>query len=62
MDKNEGEWTGKIDFRKEEIPVSRRSIQGYILTYSRVSSGFSTDEFLISVSAVLHGETDWLTL
>ena len=33
--KNAGEWTGRVEISKEEIPVSKRSIYGYILTYSR---------------------------
>ena len=33
--KNEGEWPGKVEISKEEIPGSRRSMFGYILTYSR---------------------------
>ena len=36
LEKNEGEWTGKVEFSKEEIPGSRRSIHGCILTYSRL--------------------------
>ena len=34
--KNAGEWTGRIEIRKEEIPGSKRSMCGYILTYSRL--------------------------
>ena len=33
--KNAGEWTGRVEISKEEIPGSKRSIYGYILTYSR---------------------------
>ena len=33
--KNAGEWTGRVVISKEEIPVSKRSMYGYILTYSR---------------------------
>ena len=32
--KNAGEWTGRVEIGKEEIPVSIRSMYGYILTYS----------------------------
>ena len=32
--RNEGEWTGKIEFRKEEIPGARRGMRGYFLSYS----------------------------
>ena len=34
--KNAGEWTGKVEISKEEIPGSERSMYGYILTYSRL--------------------------
>ena len=34
--KNAGEWTGRVDISKEEIPGSKRSMYGYILTYSRL--------------------------
>ena len=34
--KNAGEWTGRVEISKEEIPGSKRSIYGYILTYSRL--------------------------
>ena len=33
--KNAGEWTGR-KLSKEEIPGSKRSMYGYILTYSRL--------------------------
>ena len=32
---NAGEWTGRVEISKEEIPGSKRSMYGYILTYSR---------------------------
>ena len=32
--KNAGEWTGRVEISKEELPGSKRSIYGYILTYS----------------------------
>ena len=34
--KNAGEWTGRVEKSKEEIPGSKRSMYGYILTYSRL--------------------------
>ena len=34
--RNEGEWTRKVEIREEEILGSRRSMHGYILTYSRL--------------------------
>ena len=34
--KNAGEWTGRVEINKEEIPGSKRSMCGYILTYSRL--------------------------
>ena len=34
--KNAGEWTGSVEISKEEIPGSKRSMCGYILTYSRL--------------------------
>ena len=30
--KNVGEWTGRVEISKEEIPGSKRSMYGYILT------------------------------
>ena len=33
--KNAGEWTGRVVISKEEMPGSKRSIFGYILTYFR---------------------------
>ena len=32
--KNAGEWTGRVEISQEEIPGSKRSMYGYILTYS----------------------------
>ena len=34
--KNAGERTGRVEISKEEIRSSKRSIYGYILTYSRL--------------------------
>ena len=34
--KNAGEWTVTVEISKEEIPGSKRSMYGYILTYSRL--------------------------
>ena len=34
--KNAGEWTGSVEINKKEIPGSKRSMYGYILTYSRL--------------------------
>ena len=34
--KNSGEWTRRVEIGKEEIPGSKRSMYGYILTYSRL--------------------------
>ena len=34
--KNAGEWTGRVEISKEEIPGSKRSMYGYIMTYSRL--------------------------
>ena len=34
--KNAGEWTGRVEISKEEILGSKRSMYGYILTYSRL--------------------------
>ena len=34
--KNAGEWTERIGISKEEIPGSKRSMYGCILTYSRL--------------------------
>ena len=34
--KNAGEWIGRVEISKEEIPGSKRSMYGYIPTYSRL--------------------------
>ena len=34
--KNAGEWTGRVEIGQEEIPGCKRSMYGYILTYSRL--------------------------
>ena len=34
--KNAGEWTRRVEICKEEIPGSKRSMYGYILTHSRL--------------------------
>ena len=34
LGKNAGEWTGLVEISKEEIPGSKRSMYGYILTHS----------------------------
>ena len=34
--KNAGEWTGRVEISKEELPGSKRSMYGYILSYSRL--------------------------
>ena len=34
--KNAGEWTRRVEIRKEENPGSKRSVYGFILTYSRL--------------------------
>ena len=33
---NAGEWTGRVKLSMEEIPGSKRSTYGYILTYFRL--------------------------
>ena len=34
--KNAGEWTGRVEISKEEIPGSKHSMHGNILAYSRL--------------------------
>ena len=36
LKKNAGEWTGSVEISKKEIPGSKHSMYGYILTYSRL--------------------------
>ena len=36
LGKNAGEWTRRVETGKEEIPGSKHSMYGYILTYSRL--------------------------
>ena len=36
LERNAGDWTGRVEISKEEIPGSKRSTYGYILTYSRL--------------------------
>ena len=58
--KNAGEWTGRVEISKEQIHGSKRSMYGYILTYSQALKGerlsyvFSPDGALISASAAPH--------
>ena len=33
---NAGEWAERVEIRQEEIPGSKRSMYGYILTHSRL--------------------------
>ena len=34
MEKNAGEWTGRVEISKEKIPGSKRTTYGYMLTYN----------------------------
>ena len=34
--KNAGEWTGRVEISKEEIPGSKRSMYGYLLHCTRL--------------------------
>ena len=60
LGKNAGEWTGRVEISKGEIPGSKRSMYGlYIdllqaLKGERLSSVFSPDGTLISASAAPH--------
>ena len=36
FEKNAGEWIGRVEISKEEIPGSMRGMYGYTLTYSRL--------------------------
>ena len=36
LEKNAGEWTRRVEIRKEETPGSKHSMYGYILPYSRL--------------------------
>ena len=36
LGKNAGEWTGRVEISKEEIPGSKRSMYGYTQAYSRL--------------------------
>ena len=63
-EKNAGKWPGRVERSKEEIPGSKRSMYGNILTYSRLKKGerlnfvFSPDGTLISASAAPHCGVD----
>ena len=60
LGKNAGEWTGRVEISKGEIPGSKRSMHGlYIdllqaLKGERLNSVFSPDGTLISASAAPH--------
>ena len=62
---NAGEWTGRLEISKEEIPGSRRSIAGQYKNLLKaekkepLSSGLSTKRSLISASAVPHCGASW---
>ena len=34
--RNAGEWTGRVEINTDEIPGSKHSMYGYLLTYSRL--------------------------
>ena len=36
LERDAGDWTGRVEISKEEIPGSKHSMYGYILTYSRL--------------------------
>ena len=36
LEKNAGEWTGRVEISKEELPGRKRRLYGCILTYSRL--------------------------
>ena len=36
LEKNAGEWTGRVEISKEELPGSKRSMHGHRLTHSRL--------------------------
>ena len=38
LEKNAGEWTGRVEISREEIPGSRHSMHGYVRTCSRLKS------------------------
>ena len=62
MEKNAGEWTGKVEISTEEIPVSKSNMYG---KGERLSSVFSPDGTLTSASAAPHGgeekrNTEWI--
>ena len=57
--KNAGEWTGRVEMSKEEIPASKLSMHAYTdllqaLNGEPFSSVFSTDGTLISAFAASH--------
>ena len=54
--RNAGEWTGRVEIRKEEIPGIKHSMYGLLQASKgeRLSSVFSPDGTLISASAVPH--------
>ena len=59
--KNACEWTRRVEISKEELPGSKRSMYGYILTYSRLKreNVFSPEGTLISASAAPHRGAEW---
>ena len=57
--KNAGEWTGKVEISKKEIPCSKRSMHAWLyadlaLKGEPLSSVFSPEGTLISASAAPH--------
>ena len=54
MEKNAGEWTGRVEISKEELPGSKRSMYGYILTYSRLWCIYSTEDVVLEVAGQLN--------
>ena len=61
FEKNAGEWTGRVEISKEEIPGSKRIMHGYnytdvlhALKGEPLSSMFSSNGTLISASTASH--------
>ena len=53
MGKNAGEWTGRVEISKEEMPDSKRSMYGYILSYPRAAAAKVVIVVVVVVLAVV---------
>ena len=58
LGKNADEWTGRVEISKEKISGSKRSMYGYILTYSRLMKNYTHKQVPLSILTQTHFDGD----